>query len=616
MPKTSIIIRTYNEEKHIGNLLEAIEKQDYKDYEIIVVDSGSTDKTLEIAKKFGVKIINIESRDFTFGHALNVGCKQGEGKYLVFASAHILPTDYHWLSNLVSSFSNEKVAMVYGRQMGSERSKFSEKKDFQRLFGKISVDFNISINYANNANSAIRKELWKSHPFDEYLFGLEDVDWARHMIKMGHTIRYESKAAIHHIHNEEWHQIFNRYRREAIAATRIGLKRPPQSGVTFSWLFLRLAEDILHSFPNWSFKRLEEILRFRYYQWKGSRQGWFHDKGLDLERDKQEIFFSEANQAVLIENKHKARLTKISLPEIKPGDILIKVDYVGICRTDLEVYEGTLGYYRDGLAKYPIVPGHEFSGTIVKIGANNKYREWFKPGDRVVGECILSRGENSPRKEVGVINHNGAYSQFVIMPGDSIHKIPKELDSKTAALTEPLAVVLRAIRRIRSRLSKDSAVAVVGAGPIGNLCVQVLCHEDYKISIFDRNSDRLKILEDKVDQTATVLGDLDKFNVIIDATGSKQVLDRVLSDSRIDSTILLMGFPYGELKYNFENLVGLEKVIVGSVGAEREDFANALRLLSKLDMAPFIQTVMPLEDFEKAWRLHKTSKHLKILLKP
>ena len=129
-------------------------------------------------------------------------------------------------------------------------------------------------------------------------------------------------------------------------------------------------------------------------------------------------------------------------------------------------------------------------------------------------------------------------------------------------------------------------------------------------------ADRLKILEDKVDQTATVLGDLDKFNVIIDATGSKQVLDRVLSDSRIDSTILLMGFPYGELKYNFENLVGLEKVIVGSVGAEREDFANALRLLSKLDMAPFIQTVMPLEDFEKAWRLHKTSKHLKILLKP
>ncbi|MDI6591504.1 MAG: glycosyltransferase family A protein, partial [Patescibacteria group bacterium] len=74
MPETSIIIRTFNEEKHVGNLLKAIREQDYKDYEIILVDSGSTDRTLEIAKKFGHKILEIESQDFTFGYSLNVGC--------------------------------------------------------------------------------------------------------------------------------------------------------------------------------------------------------------------------------------------------------------------------------------------------------------------------------------------------------------------------------------------------------------------------------------------------------------------------------------------------------------------------------------------------------------
>ena len=616
MPETSIIIRTHNEEKHLGNLLQAISDQDYENHEVIIVDSGSSDKTLQIAAKFKVKIINIESRDFTFGHALNVGCEESNGRYLVFVSAHILPANSHWLSSLIAPFEDEKVAMVYGRQLGAEKSKFSEKMDFKRLFLDSVINYNVPIEYSNNANSAIRKSLWQSCPFDEYLFGLEDIDWARHMAGTGYLIRYEPKAAAHHIHEEKWHQIFNRYRREAIAAIRIGLKQPPQSGVTFFWLFIRLFDDIIHSFLNWSPGRLEEVLQFRYYQWKGSRQGWFYDKALDLEKDKQDIFFREDNLAALIEGKHKARLTKISLPEMKPGDILIKVDYVGVCRTDLEVYEGTLGYYRDGVAEYPIVPGHEFSGTIVKVGANNKYREWFKAGDKVVGECILSHGEKSDRKEVGVINHNGAYAELIVMPGDAIHKIPDNLDSKTAVLAEPLGVVLRAIRRIKPRIKEQSSLAVIGAGPIGNLCAQMFSLEGHKVTVYDMNAERLKLLKGKVHDTKKNLDDLAQFDAIVEVTGVREVLEQVLKQSRFDSTVLLLGFPYGDINYNFENLVGNEKVIVGSVGAEKKDFPEALKLLPKLDTEDFTKIVMPLKDFKKAWELQKTSKYLKILLKP
>ena len=234
----------------------------------------------------------------------------------------------------------------------------------------------------------------------------------------------------------------------------------------------------------------------------------------------------------------------------------------------------------------------------------------------MVGECILSRGENSKREEVGVINRNGAYSQYVIMPGNFIHKIPENLDSKKASLAEPLAVALRALRRIKSRLFPEATVAVVGAGPIGNLCAQVLTLEGYKVSVFDKSSQRLELLKNKVCSVSTSLDSLERFDVIIEATGSEQVLKQILKDSGTNSTVLFLGFPYGKVDYNFEDLVGYEKMFIGSVGAEHEDFVRALDLLSKLDVSEFIKKIFPLKDFKEAWEMHTDSKHIKILLKP
>ena len=608
-PETSIIIRTFNEGKHIGNLLKAIKEQDCKDYEIIVVDSGSTDDTLKIVKDSGCStILQIESRDFTFGYSLNAGCRQSRGKYVVFVSAHALPVNRQWLTNLLLSFKNERVAMVYGRQIGTKDSKFSEKRDFQRLFSN-------SSGYVNNANSAIRRELWRERPFDEYLFGLEDIEWAEYITKKGFSVIYEPKAIIYHIHTEKWPQIFNRYRREAIAAVRLGLRNPPQAQTSFFWLANNLLRDFLASLPNISLGRLEEIIRFRYLQWKGSRQGWYHDRDIDLNRDKYALFYPSQNRAVVIKNKHQAGIEDISLPEMKPGDILIQVNYVGVCRTDLEVYDGSLGYYLQGLARYPIIPGHEFAGTIVQIGQSPIYRERFKVGERVVGECILSRGQNSPRQELGVINYNGAYGQFIIMPGEYLHPIPDGLDLKTACLTEPLAVVLRAIRRVKYRLNPKEEIAIIGAGSIGNLCAQVLSQEGFKVTVFDKNQERLAFLKNEIVTVSQNIRDLARFDLIVEATGAADVLKKVLEESRFDSTLLLLGFPYGNLSYNFEDVVGQEKVIIGSVGGREEDFDEALKLLPLLNILPFTQNVLPLENFKEAWKLQQESKQLKIILK-
>ncbi len=513
--------------------------------------------------------------------------------------------DEQWLANLLAPFQEAKVGMVFGRQIGSEESKFSERRDFQRLFGD-------SSEYVNNANSALRKELWQEHPFDEYLFGLEDIEWAKKITDKGFRVHYEPKASIYHIHTEKWHQVFNRYRREAIAAVRIGLPHPPQVEIGFFSLINNLAQDFFASLPNISWQRLEEIIRFRYYQWKGSRQGWFRDREIDLDRDKYALFYPSQNQAVVIKNKHQASLEEVLLPKLRPGDILIQVSYAGVCRTDLEVFDGSLGYYQSGLAQYPIIPGHEFSGKIIQIGANNKYRERFKVGDKVVGECILSRGPI--RQEVGVINYNGAYSQFMVMPGEFIHQIPAGLDLKIACLAEPLAVVLRAIKRLSPRLKSGDSIAVIGAGAIGNLCSQVLSRSGYSVAIFDKNKNRAEYLKDIVNETSRALDNLERFDAVIEATGLAEVLEKVLKDSRPGATILLLGFPYGKMNYNFEDIVGQEKVVIGSVGGSAQEFKEALQLLTELDTVHFIESILPLAEFKKAWQMHKSQKYLKVIL--
>lgn len=599
----------------MAELLRAIRQQNYKDYEILIIDSGSSDRTLEIARELADSVLQIENRDFTFGYSLNMGCKNAKGKYLVFISGHTTPVDNNWLGTLIAPFEDEKVAMVYGRQIGNRDTKFSEKRDFEKLFGRASFKLEDSLFYANNANSAIKKDLWEKHPFDEYLFGLEDIEWTKHVFQEGMLVKYEPKASVYHIHQEKWAQVFNRYRREAIAAARIGLRRPINVRTNPLWLLLNIFQDVFASVPNFSLKRLEEIGRFRYYQWKGTRQGWFHDKEIDLNRDKYSLFYPATNKAVVIRGKNRAELEDVSLPEARPGDILIGVNYVGVCRTDLEVLDGSLGYYRDGAASYPIIPGHEFSGTIVRVGANNRYRERFKVGEKVVGECILSKGINSPRQEVGVINYNGAYAQFIIMPGQNIHHIPEGLDLKIACLAEPLAVVLRAIRRAEHRLSPETKIAIIGAGSIGNFCAQVLAMNGHKVTVFDKNKERLGFLRGTA-ETSSSLESLQGFDLIIEATGSAEVLTKVLKESKVNSTLLLIGFPYGQMSYNFENIVGQEKVIIGSVGGDPQDFNAALKILPKLDTKPFVQSIRSLEKFTEAWKMQKSNNPpLKIILK-
>lgn len=241
--RVSVVIRAYNESKAIQRLFVGLRAQNQQDFEVIVVDSGSTDETVEIAKFHGARVVHLNKDDFSFGRSLNIGCREARGEILLFASAHVYPAHTDWISSIVEPFSDNRVALVYGKQRGNSATKFSEAQIFKTWFPEIS-DLNQQHAFCNNANCAIRKSWFDVLPYDESLTGLEDLAWAKEIIKRGGRIVYHAHAEIVHVHDETWERVRNRYLREAVALKHI----EPQ--IQFSFLdFLRLAiANILSDF--------------------------------------------------------------------------------------------------------------------------------------------------------------------------------------------------------------------------------------------------------------------------------------------------------------------------------------------------------------------------------
>jgi rhamnosyltransferase len=271
--KCSIVIRAYNEEKHIGRLLEGIRQQTAKDVEIILVDSGSTDSTVSIAESFGARVAHISSGEFTFGRSLNFGVKSATREFIVIASAHVYPVYPDWLEILLSPFQDEQVALAYGKQRGYEGSKYSEHQIFHQWYPDAGNLDQVTA-FCNNANSAIRKSLWEQHPYDETLTGLEDLEWGKWAKGHGYKIAYVAEAEIVHIHNETPNGVYNRYRREAMALRRIY----PEAHFNF-YDFVRLTvtnilSDLWHAARDGVFlKSFVSIFWFRFMQFHGTRIG-------------------------------------------------------------------------------------------------------------------------------------------------------------------------------------------------------------------------------------------------------------------------------------------------------------------------------------------------------
>ena len=291
----SIIIRAYNEEAHIGKLLRGIRAQRVQPQEVVLVDSGSTDRTVAIAKRHGARIVRMAKEDFTFGHALNVGCRASTGEILVFVSAHVYPLYDTWLERLVAPFANPRVALSYGRQQGGNTNQFSEHRLFARWFPAERA-FPQQGYFCNNANCAVRRSVWEDLHYDETLTGLEDLDWAKRAQSKGGWLVYEPEATIAHVHEETWSQVRNRYRREAMALRRI------DAGSHFSFLdFLRLftanvaADAVSAARQKCLVSEINSIVHFRFNQFFGAWQG--HRGPSEASQDLKQRFYFPTHAA-------------------------------------------------------------------------------------------------------------------------------------------------------------------------------------------------------------------------------------------------------------------------------------------------------------------------------
>jgi rhamnosyltransferase len=211
MPKVSVIIRAKNEGRFLGQTLAAIQGQRYRDFEVVLVDSGSTDRTIEIAKQHGVKIVLIDSKEFTYGRALNLGVANSEGQLLVSLSAHATPETDEWLGSLVAGFRYPRVAGVYGRHIPRSNVSLFELLGMH-LTGVTSKDVRLQSGSArfSNTNGAFRRTLWEMAPFNETLPGAEDIEWARRVQRAGYAIMFEPRAAVYHSHGESLPRLLRR----------------------------------------------------------------------------------------------------------------------------------------------------------------------------------------------------------------------------------------------------------------------------------------------------------------------------------------------------------------------------------------------------------------------
>ena len=219
MKDVSIIILTKNAGNDFQNTLEAIYAQKYAgEFEVVIVDSGSIDNTLEIAQNYPTKVHQISPDDFGHGKTRNFAASLASGNYLVFLTQDAVPANDRWLSTLLRNFNDDNVAGVYGRQIPRKDTKPMENfflnirypvSRMVKSAGQGKVDMNAI--FFSNANSAIRKDIWEKYPFDDNLIMSEDQEWSRRVILAGYKIAYDPEAAVYHSHNYSPKTVFQRY---------------------------------------------------------------------------------------------------------------------------------------------------------------------------------------------------------------------------------------------------------------------------------------------------------------------------------------------------------------------------------------------------------------------
>lgn len=247
----SIIIPTKNAGDSFDKVLEAIysQKTSYN-YEVICVDSGSSDNTISIIQSYPCKLIKISPSEFGHGKTRNLGASYGSGRYIVFITQDALPADNNWLQEFVDIMdSDEQIAGAFGKHIPYPDCNEVDKIDLKYHFENFGSDnrvfylddykrYNEDLGYQqflcffSDNNSCIRRSVWEKFPYDDVNFS-EDQLWAKRIIEMGYKKAYCAKAIVYHSHNYELNSYFARYYDEFRGLNRV-----------FGWNYFNTLKDV------------------------------------------------------------------------------------------------------------------------------------------------------------------------------------------------------------------------------------------------------------------------------------------------------------------------------------------------------------------------------------
>lgn len=314
----------------------------------------------------------------------------------------------------------------------------------------------------------------------------------------------------------------------------------------------------------------------------------------------------------------------VERPSRQPGrgELLLAPLAVGVCGTDVEIYEGSMAYYRSGAARYPIVPGHEWVAEVVAVGEGV---EKFRAGDRVAGECSVGCGHCRDcrsgryhlcpdRTETGILNRDGAMATRMLFPAPSAFAVPADLPPSAAALVEPTAVALNAVRRVPIA---DRTVLIVGAGTIGLLSAQ--CAQAggaASVLVGDRAVDRLAVAQGLgVDAALPLAGSVAEdvltvhesagpggVDVVLVCAGTPSALALALQTVRPGGAVVVVAlFGHADLPLDVDRLVVRDLALHGVLGSPNR-WPEAISLIGSGEVLtdPLVAAPLPLNRIGEA----------------
>jgi threonine dehydrogenase-like Zn-dependent dehydrogenase len=332
-------------------------------------------------------------------------------------------------------------------------------------------------------------------------------------------------------------------------------------------------------------------------------------------------------KAAVVERPNVLTIKQVPVPEISDTEVLIKVKYTGICGTDWSIFTGK--YSAD---KLPLIPGHEFSGVVAKVG---KKASGVKEGDRVTadinmacGTCFYCRkGQKLMCREFHQlgIHVDGTYADYVKAPFDQVHRLPDNLDFLSGAFIEPVSCVIHSSKA--AQVTHGSSVAVIGSGLgilhgalahlRGAAPVIVIGDNPKRLAVAkEMGADVIINIKEGKDPVAEVrkLTEGRGADFVVEAVGTSRTYEQAFQMVRPGGTVAAFGICATEDTITVKpyDLVLGEKTVVGSCAGVGPDWPDAINLLAYGHINPrrMFSMVVPLEELQSALEQLRTDQSL------